>query len=880
MFPRRTSLLAAGTLAVVGLAAYLAADIYRSGRVEVLERFSSHQMLIARQAVHEAAGVLREYSEDLHALARLPSVESRETSLIQADCDNFYGRIPRTQPGFIALLDRSGSVVFSSRTNALGLSLAATDFFEALRRRETRVRTFVSAWTRLSAEVGRRLPERTILLATPVYRSEEDAVPPRGTRSWAGVLVLAVDLEQALREHLTQVTTSARQERVWVLDRDGTVLLHSEHPEMARENIHRPRPECAQCHVSFEYAQRMLEGRTGTAEYQLKNQGKKLAAYAPFTFANASWVIVVNTPHDEVAAFLNRGLRRLLLLMGVVGVTLGLGAWTIHRYDMSRARAQAETRGWQDKHRLEEKIRQAEECYRTLFEQSPDGIVMLDPQSLRPLRFNMAAHQRLGYSFEEFERQPLSFHEVPENGTTLGSRLAQVAPGQQAAFETRLRAKNGEIRHFEIIVRCLELPDRRVLHALFHDITERKLARRALEQRTSQLESLHQAGLSIALAIESGGLPEAITRQGLGLFHATVGRLYLAGPHEESLHLAYEIGGSGAGPQVVSKGQGLAGQAWEQGTAVVVEDFETWEGPERERSGGGWRSAIAAPIRWGETFLGVLQFTAGVPGAFAKEEGALLAAFATQAAVAIKNAALLRQVRQEVSLKTTLLHDVNHRVKNHLIRLIEIVRLERESAVLPEPALSATLTDLENRLVGMEAVHSMLSKAQWNPLPLGEIATRILAATLAGSPLRQQIQVTVATPAETMWVLPEQAMALALILNELATNSVKHAFRGRGQGTLNVRLRCEDTPHQRPLVRLEFRDNGPGWPKAVLEGQARHVGLYLVESNVRSPLRGRLNLRNEDGAVAEITFRLALIEPNNGGHNEHEFINQRIGGGR
>jgi two-component sensor histidine kinase len=249
-----------------------------------------------------------------------------------------------------------------------------------------------------------------------------------------------------------------------------------------------------------------------------------------------------------------------------------------------------------------------------------------------------------------------------------------------------------------------------------------------------------------------------------------------------------------------------------------------------------------------------------VPGFFTRDDAALLGLFATQAAIAIKNAGLLEQVRQDAAIKTTLLRDVNHRVKNNLMRLVEMVRLEREKAPASEPGTRAALSDLENRLHGMEVVHTMLSRSQWRPLSLGDLVTQIVTAALSGSPTGQQIDLAVKAPAEPLWVVPEQAAAVALIINELATNSVKHAFRNRDQGHLEVRLQVESEAPGRRLVRLEYRDDGPGWPEAVLRGACQHVGLHLIQTHVRSPLRGEMTLRNDGGAVVDLSFKLALAE--------------------
>jgi len=158
----------------------------------------------------------------------------------------------------------------------------------------------------------------------------------------------------------------------------------------------------------------------------------------------------------------------------------------------------------------------------------------------------------------------------------------------------------------------------------------------------------------------------------------------------------------------------------------------------------------------------------------------------------------------------------------------------------------------------MVVIHTMLSTAEWSPLPLRELVTQVINAALSGSSVVHPIQVTVNAPDEPWSIVPEQATALALILNELATNSVKYAFRDRSQGQLEVRFRVEGGLRDRSQVRLEYHDDGPGWPEAVLHGRTKALGLRLIEATVRSPLRGQLTLRNDGGALVEPTFNLAL----------------------
>jgi two-component sensor histidine kinase len=352
---------------------------------------------------------------------------------------------------------------------------------------------------------------------------------------------------------------------------------------------------------------------------------------------------------------------------------------------------------------------------------------------------------------------------------------------------------------------------------------------------------------------------QTITTRALTLFQGTSGALFLRRPDGNALELAAKAGADGTFVGgCLHEAMNLAGRVWETNAPLVVPKCPHPDAEAGQLGGPCWAAAVAVPIRSGDALVGVLSLSSDQPGFFSRDDASILGLFATQAAIAFKNAGLLDQVRRDATVKTTLLHEVNHRVKNNLMRLVEIVRLGREHAPSAEAGLVTALGDLESRIQGMLVIHTMLSTAEWNPLPLRELITQVVNAALSGLSAVRPIRVTVDAPDEPWSIVPEQATALALILNELATNTVKYAFRDRAQGRLGVRFRVEGQARGRPLVRLEYHDDGPGWPEGVLDGRAKTLGLRLIEATVRSPLRGGLILRNDQGARAELVFSLAL----------------------
>jgi len=96
---------------------------------------------------------------------------------------------------------------------------------------------------------------------------------------------------------------------------------------------------------------------------------------------------------------------------------------------------------------------------------------------------------------------------------------------------------------------------------------------------------------------------------------------------------------------------------------------------------------------------------------------------------------------------------------------------------------------------------------------------------------------------------------LALVVNELVTNTIKHAARAGGMTHIAVEIALEqEADISVPTARLIFRDDGPGYPPQVLEEKYHSVGLELIPNIIRKNLHGTLAIYNDHGAVTVIRF--------------------------
>ena len=119
---------------------------------------------------------------------------------------------------------------------------------------------------------------------------------------------------------------------------------------------------------------------------------------------------------------------------------------------------------------------------RIFFEQSPDGIVIVDPQTTRFLEFNTAAHQQLGYTREEFAQLGILDIEARETVDETHARIENVIQNGKAEFETLQRTRQGEVRTIHVSAQIINVEGHPVYYCVWRDLTEYKQAEEALKQ--------------------------------------------------------------------------------------------------------------------------------------------------------------------------------------------------------------------------------------------------------------------------------------------------------------------------------------------------------------------------------------------------------------
>jgi two-component system, cell cycle sensor histidine kinase and response regulator CckA len=134
---------------------------------------------------------------------------------------------------------------------------------------------------------------------------------------------------------------------------------------------------------------------------------------------------------------------------------------------------------------------------RILFEQSPDGVLIIDPQTMQFLDFNTAAHQQLGYTREEFASLSIVDVEAGEKLEETRARIAQVIREGLADFETMHLTRQGEIRNVSVKAHTVDVLGKSYYQCIWRDITDQKVAeeeRKRLQSQLAQSQKMESVG--------------------------------------------------------------------------------------------------------------------------------------------------------------------------------------------------------------------------------------------------------------------------------------------------------------------------------------------------------------------------------------------------
>jgi PAS domain S-box-containing protein len=526
----------------------------------------------------------------------------------------------------------------------------------------------------------------------------------------------------------------------------------------------------------------------------------------------------------------------------------------------------------------EDSLRELQLHYQALFERAPLGIALTTPEG-RILATNESLLEITGYT--QAELLSINVRQVYQNLEDRARFLERLhTEGFVPHYGVQMKRKDGTPYYANLHGSLIKRDDEDVVLTVVEDVTERVHFEAALERHNRALQALHQVSLNIGSELKMPALLRNIMERAVALLDADRGGgIYMYDPDENVLRL---VEGTGINADrvgfVLQANEGMAGQVFQRGNPLVVNDYTHWKGRATVLVSSPPSAVMGVPLLLDGQVIGVLGLIANSHRrTFAAEDVQLAELFAAQVGVTIKNARLYEQAQHEIAErrqaeaalrneiaqrvqaegqikaalaeKETLLKELHHRVKNNL-QVISTL-LDLQAGATHDDQVRVAFEESQQRIQAMAGIHEQLYRSQ-------DLARVDMAAYV--DKLVAELHRSYATPAVDfeLKVLDvaldvDQAIPCGLIINELVSNTLKHAFPAREirDGKISVTLRPSSPGHGK--MELIVSDNGVGLPADFDLETLDTLGLTMV-----CLLAGQLegNLEFDTQARGGTTFKV------------------------
>ncbi len=475
----------------------------------------------------------------------------------------------------------------------------------------------------------------------------------------------------------------------------------------------------------------------------------------------------------------------------------------------------------------EVRIRKAEARYQALVEQIPAVTFMASFENgLSEIYVSPHIEELLGYTAAEWIDNPILWYQRlhPDDKERWNKEFSRtVSWAEPFKADYRFLAKDGRVVwiHGEAKVIRDEAGQPSFVQGIGYDITELKRAEEVLQRSREELEQLVRTRTAELSAFKS-----ALDQHAIVAITDSQGKITYANDkfcaiskyaREELLGQDHRIINSGYHPTEFIR------ELW-----TAIAHGKVWHGEIKNRAKDG-------TFYWVDTTI--------VP--FLNDDSKPRQYVAIRTDISERKQAETAAA-QSLREKETLLKEIHHRVKNNMQLISSLLQLQAD--YIKDPKALEVFRECQNRIRSMALIHEKLYQAP----SLAEIDfteyVRSLMAILSRTYATRNRSVNVELDLAPASLSLETAIPIGLILNELVSNSLKHAFPGQRNGTIRIVLRQNEIG----AFELTVADNGIGLPAGFEWDNCPSLGLRLIRILVQQ-IRGVLKVHNAAGTTMTLT---------------------------
>lgn len=497
-----------------------------------------------------------------------------------------------------------------------------------------------------------------------------------------------------------------------------------------------------------------------------------------------------------------------------------------------------------------------------------DLVILMDPEGII-IQINRTGKKLLGYNDAEINGKSWNFIvKNSEDEEKIRSRIQNVLKDSKKYKKSYWASQNLDISYtskkgdsIPIKSFCSVIKDKkgvvgivivgkdmRQTRELQQEIVKRVKAQKSADNQANKLEILNRIIMAVNNANDLSSLQEAILNSTLMISNFKSGGIYLVDNDKEQAILNYDINLT---PQFIKKFKMI--DVRESPYQELIKGLRSVSGTYSQfyptsNNNYGFLSAGFIPLVAKDELIGFITIFSNDRQKITDSQMEILDSMGREVGAGINRIKTEDQIIKSLREKEVLLKEIHHRVKNNMQIISSLLNLQ--SGYVRDKGAAEVLKECQGRIMSMAMIHEKLyqsgSLAGINFEEYLSFLVDDLFHTYGVD--RQRVEVKIEVGQVMLDI--DTAIPCGLIINELVTNSLKHAFPQGRVG--NIVVRMEQDPEGTYII--EVSDNGLGLPMDLDVENSTTLGLLLVKTLV-GQLEGKLDILNGNGACFKITFR-------------------------